>query len=214
MTKVYARWLTPGWKKELTRKVHNTKQGSTTFHDFSMSICCDNLLLKNMKISHCNCAHRSRQISFTISSLHTIGTKKNMTLMMMRTTWVRMLIQQLSLRQLHAKRRHDWKHLFNFSSSWMTRYTRNQCHIKKEPKTLFINWSIQVMPQDWWTPPAEHQQTASRDSSVHRAWVPPTNLPWLLAWLRTLRVDHQNLLNENTNIWLHTVVVRSATISM
>jgi hypothetical protein len=31
MSRVRARWLTPGWEKELARKVRNLKQGATPF---------------------------------------------------------------------------------------------------------------------------------------------------------------------------------------
>ncbi|KAF8236094.1 hypothetical protein L208DRAFT_1023468, partial [Tricholoma matsutake] len=41
--------LAAGWEKDLAPKVHNSKQGSIPFCDFMMSICRDNLLLKNTK---------------------------------------------------------------------------------------------------------------------------------------------------------------------
>lgn len=49
MAKVCTCWLAAGWEKELARKVHNTKQNSMAFCDFSTTIHCDNLLHKNTK---------------------------------------------------------------------------------------------------------------------------------------------------------------------
>lgn len=66
MTKVCARWLVAGWEKDLARKVHNTKQGSTPFSDFSTSIRCDNLLLKNTKY-HLSPAQLCNQIEANLS---------------------------------------------------------------------------------------------------------------------------------------------------
>lgn len=66
MTKVHAHWLTAGWEKELTRKVHNTKQGVTPFRDFSTNIRHDNLLLKNTKY-HLSPAQLQTQIESNLS---------------------------------------------------------------------------------------------------------------------------------------------------
>ncbi|KAF8231617.1 hypothetical protein L208DRAFT_1276214 [Tricholoma matsutake] len=49
VSRVRGCWLTLGWEKELAWKVQNLKQGASPFHNFSNTIQCDNLLLKNTK---------------------------------------------------------------------------------------------------------------------------------------------------------------------
>jgi hypothetical protein len=66
MTKVRACWLAAGWEKDLAHKVHNTKQGSTPFCDFSASVRRDNLLLKNTKY-HLSPAQLRTQIQSNLS---------------------------------------------------------------------------------------------------------------------------------------------------
>ncbi|KAF8228063.1 hypothetical protein L208DRAFT_1489950, partial [Tricholoma matsutake] len=58
--------LAAGWEKDLACKVCNSKQGSISFCDFAMSICHDNLLLKNTKY-HLSPAQLHTQIESNLS---------------------------------------------------------------------------------------------------------------------------------------------------
>ncbi|KAF8240300.1 hypothetical protein L208DRAFT_1113073, partial [Tricholoma matsutake] len=66
MAKVRSHWLAAGWEKDLAHKVHNSKQGLISFCDFAMSICCDNLLLKNTRY-HLSPAQLCTQIELNLS---------------------------------------------------------------------------------------------------------------------------------------------------